>query len=107
MVLAQSLLSYPDSTITFTVDTDNSDKQLCSVIIHNNKPITFFSRRLRNPQRNYTTTKKEILTIVECLKQFCRIIFGCEINVFSYHKNLVYVTTMSEFQRVMRWKLII
>ena len=44
---------------------------------------------------------------MECLKQFRGIIFGYEINVFSYHKNLVYVATLSESQRVMHWQLII
>ena len=43
---------------------DASDKQLGAVISHNNKPISLFSRRLSNPQRNYTTTKKELLAIV-------------------------------------------
>ena len=44
---------------------------------------------------------------MECLKQFRGIIFGYEINVFSDHKNLFYVATLIESQRVMRWKLII
>ena len=42
-----------------------------------------------------------------CLKQFQGIIFGYVINVFSYHKNLVYAATLSGYQRVMRWKLIL
>ena len=42
---------------------------------------------------------------MECLKQFLVILFGYEINIFSYHKNLVYDKTLSESQRVMRWKL--
>ena len=45
--------------------------------------------------------------IVECLKQSRGIIFGYEINVFSYHINMVCVTTLGEAQRVMRWRLII
>ena len=52
-------------------------------------------------------TEKELITIVECLKQFRGILFSYEINVFSDHKNLVYAVTLSEFQRVMRWRLII
>ena len=61
---------------------------------------------MSKPQHNYPTTKKELLTIVECLKQFRGILFGYEINVFSYHKNLVYAATLSESQRVIRWQLI-
>ena len=45
--------------------------------------------------------------IIECLQQFGGILFGYEINVFSDNTNMVYVTTLSESKRVMRWKLII
>ena len=107
MVSEETLLSYPDWKVPFTVHTDASDKQLSAVISQNNKLIAFFSRKLVKPHRNYTTTNEELLVIVEYLKQFCGIIFGYEINLLSYHKNLVYVVTLSESQRVMRSRLII
>ena len=107
MVSSETLLSYPDWIIPFTVHTDVSDKQLDAVISHNNKPTAFFSRIFSKPRRNYTTNEKELLAIVECLKKFRSILFGYEINVLSYHKNLVYATTLSEYQQVIRWILII
>ena len=64
MVSAEILLNYPGCKLPFTVHTDVSDKQLGDVISYNNKPIAFFSRRLSKPQRNYTTTEKELLEIV-------------------------------------------
>ena len=99
VVSAETLLSYPDWKLPLIFHTDASDKQLGAVIVHNNKPIAFLSRRLIKPQRNYTTNEKELLAVVKCLKQFQEIIFGYEINVFSDHNNL----TLSESQRVMRW----
>ena len=87
MLSAETLLSYTYWDISFTLHTDDSDKQLGAFISHNNKPIALFSRRLYKPQHKYNATKKEILTIVECLKQFLGILFGYEINVFSYHKT--------------------
>ena len=63
--------------------------------------------RLSKPQYNYTTTEKELLAIVECLKQSRRILYGNEINLFSDHKNLVYAVTMRESQWLMRWQLIL
>ena len=56
MVYAETLLSYPDCKIPFTVHTDASDEQLCAVTSQNNKLIAFFSRKLIKPQRNYATT---------------------------------------------------
>ena len=57
MVSSETLSSYPDWKISFTVHTYASDKKLGAVISHNNKPIEFFSRRLINPYHNYTMTK--------------------------------------------------
>ena len=107
MVSAETLMNYPDWEMPFIVHTDASDMQLDAVIIQNNKPIAFFSRRPIKTQREYTTTKKELLLIVECLKQPWGIIFGYEINVFSDHNNMVYAGTLSESQRLMLWKTII
>ena len=44
---------------------------------------------------------------MERLKKFGGIIFGYEINILSYHNNLVYAVTLSGSQRVMRWRLIL
>ena len=95
MVSAEMLLNCPDWKLPFTVHTNAYDKQLGAVISQNNKPIAIFSRRLSNPQLNYTTSEKELLVILECLKNFLGILFGYKINLFSYYKNMVYTTTLS------------
>ena len=58
VVSAETLLNYLGWKNTFTVRTYTSDKQLGAVIGQNKKSIAFFSRRLINPQRNYTNTRK-------------------------------------------------
>ena len=52
----------------FEIHTDASDYQLGVVISQEVKPIAFFSRKLNKAQKNYTTTEKELLSIVECIK---------------------------------------
>ena len=74
MVSKETLLTYPDWSIPFTVHTDASDYQLGAVISQNDKPIAFFSRKLNSAQKNYTTTEKELLSIVECVKQYRNIV---------------------------------
>ena len=103
----KTLLSNPDWKILLKVHNDASDKKFGAVINQNNKPIASLSIKLTKPQSNYTTTEKELLKIVKCLKQFCGILFCYEIEESSYHKNLAYAATLSEFQRVMRWRLIL
>ena len=56
MVSAETLISDLDWKLTFTAQTDASDKQLCAVISQNNKPIAVFYRILISPHSSYTTT---------------------------------------------------
>jgi hypothetical protein len=107
MVSQETLLTYPDWSQHFDIHTDSSDFQLGAVISQQGKPIAFFSRKLNSAQRNYTTTEKELLSIVECCKEFRNILFGYPIKVYSDHKNLVHAATVSQSQRVMRWRLIL
>ena len=58
MVSGENLFGYPYYTITFTVHINTYDKQFVAVISQNNKPISFLSIILINPQHNYTTTEK-------------------------------------------------
>ena len=84
------LLSYPDFSKRFDIHTNASDLQLGSVISQDGKPIAFFSRKLTPAQLNYTTMEKELLAIVETLKEFRNILLGFEIKVFTDHQNLKY-----------------
>ena len=58
MVYDETLLSYLDWKIPFTLHTYASDKQLGGFISQNNKYVALFSRILIKPQHKYTTTEK-------------------------------------------------
>ena len=75
------------------------------MISQDNKPIAFYSRKLNPAQTRYTTTERELLSIVETLKEFCNILLGQKIIVHTDHKNLTYKNFNTE--RVMRWRLIL
>jgi RNase H-like domain found in reverse transcriptase/Reverse transcriptase (RNA-dependent DNA polymerase) len=105
IVSKETLLSYPDFSIPFDVYTDASHTQLGAVICQANKPIAFYSRKLNPAQTRYTTTERELLAIVETLKEFRNILLGQVIRVYTDHKNLTYKNFNTE--RVMRWRLIL
>ena len=76
-VMAQEIiLNYPDFSKVFEIHTDASDRQLGAVIAQEGKPLAFYSRKLSNAQRKYTTTEQELLSIVETLKEFRNILLG-------------------------------
>ncbi len=105
IVSKETLLTYPNFEIPFEIYTDASKTQLGAVICQNNKPIAFYSRKLNPAQTRYTTTERELLAIVETLKEFRNILLGQKIIVFTDHQNLTYKNFNTD--RVMRWRLIL
>ena len=105
IVSRETLLAYPNFAKPFDVYTDASQSQLGAAICQDNKPIAFYSRKLNPAQSRYTTTERELLAIVETLKEFRNILLGHVIRVFTDHKNLTYKNFNTD--RVMRWRLII
>ena len=83
LITRETLLAYPDFTKPFDIHTDASHTQLGAVISQNGKPIAFYSRKLNDAQTRYTTTERELLAIVETLKEFRNILLGQEIIVYS------------------------
>ena len=75
---------------------DTSKFQLGAVISQGDKPIAFYSRILNSAKVNYTTTERELLSIVETLKEFRNILLGQLIKVYTDHKNLTYQTFNKE-----------
>jgi hypothetical protein len=49
------MLTFPDFSKPFHIYTDASDKQLGAVITQDEKPIVFYSRKLKRAQQRYTT----------------------------------------------------
>ncbi|WKA13133.1 hypothetical protein VitviT2T_030464 [Vitis vinifera] len=70
--------------------------------------IYYVSKMLNEAQRNYTTTKKELLAIVFALDKFCAYLVGSFIVVFTDHSTLKYFLTKQDAKaRLIRWILLL
>ena len=105
IISREVMLTYPDFNQPFIIHTDASHLQLGAVISQNGKPIAFYSRKLNPAQTRYTTTERELLAIVETLKEFRNILLGQQVTVYTDHLNLTHKNFNVE--RVMRWRLIL
>ena len=70
LVSCEVLLAYPRFDQPFEVYTDASSYQLGAVIVQKNLPLAFYSRKLSDTQKKYTTREQELLSVVETMKEF-------------------------------------
>ena len=88
LIFHDVVLAYPNFTLPFRIYTDASDYQLGAMIIQNNRSITF-CRKFNGAQWQYSLIKKELLNIVETLKEFKGILFGQQIKALGLGSNWV------------------
>jgi hypothetical protein len=83
------MLSFPAFNKPFEIHTDASDFQLGAVVMQERKPVAFYSRKVNPAQRNCTTGKREMLSIVQTPRAYRNILLGHEIIIYTDHQNLV------------------
>jgi hypothetical protein len=99
------MLASPDFSKPFHIYTDASDTWLGAVITKDEKPIAFYSRKLKSAQKRYTTGEQELVSIVETLREFCNIILRYKIIMHTDHKKITNAKRTSD--RVIRGRLLI
>ena len=69
-VARDTLLAHPYFNETFKIHTDASAFQLGAVISQKCKPIAFYGRKINVAQQWHTFIERELLIIVETIKEF-------------------------------------
>ena len=97
---------YPDRPCT--LDTDASDVAigavLSQVVDGVERPIAFYSRIMNSAQRNYCTTRRELLAVVAALQHFRHYLLGSQVILRTDHHSLKWLSTFKRPEGILaRW----
>jgi hypothetical protein len=86
------VLGYPLPDAPFILDTDASNQAVGAVLSQlqdgQEQDIAYYSQTLSHPQRQYCTTRRELLAVIEAIQHFHHYLYGCHFTVRSYHAAL-------------------
>ncbi|GJZ81421.1 ty3-gypsy retrotransposon protein [Tanacetum coccineum] len=82
------ILGLPDFEHTFIVETDASADGIGAVLIQNDRPICYFSRKLGPRMRVAATYQKELFAIVEAVYKWRQYLLGRRFTIRTDHKSI-------------------
>ena len=102
------ILGYPQEEGRLTLDTDASDMGLGAVLSQDQdgveRVLSYSSRTLTKPERNYCVTRRELLAIIFGLKKFRHYLLGRRVLIRTDHAALKWVMHFKDPEgQVARW----
>jgi len=105
MLISAPILKVPDFSKPFTLITDASNVGLGGVLLQEDRPCAFESKKFSAAECGYTTTEREMLATVHCFKKWAVYLRQNKDNVIETdHMPNVYITTKPTLSaREIRW----
>lgn len=106
-----SILISPRPDKEYSLSTDASTKGVGAVLTQKDdmgrdRPVAYFSRKLKPYQIHYTVTELELLALVLSIEHFSIYLLGTQFKVFTDHKALLQVAKLKTANgRLARWAL--
>ena len=102
------VLGYPIPGEQYLLDTDASDVGIGAVLSQvqggMERPVAYYSRVLSRPEKQYCTTRKELLAVVKSIHHFRPYLYGVEFVVRTDHAALKWLLNFREPEgQVARW----
>src|SRR5215470_8048659 len=102
------VLTIADPLGPFEVTTDASNIAIGAILIQHQHPVAFLSRKLNTAEKNYTTQDKELLAIIESLRNWRHFLLGKQFTLWTDHKPLQYILTQPVLtERHARWMILL
>ena len=107
-LVSYPVLAFPRTDCEFIVDTDASEFGIGAVLSQvqggSGRVISFASRTLSKSERNYCTTRRELLALVFFIKQFRHYLYGKKFTARTDHKALQWLFSIKDPEgQVARW----
>ncbi|MCG8047963.1 MAG: RNase H-like domain-containing protein, partial [Candidatus Thiodiazotropha endolucinida] len=108
MLITAPMLSHPDFSLPFILDTDASDFAIGAVLSQNingtEKVVAYASRTLSKSERSYCVTRKEMLALVYFTKYFKHYLYGRKFTARTDHGSLRWLSKFKNPEgQVARW----
>ena len=102
------VLRYPTAEDHFILDTDASNESIGAALSQVQDgvevPIAFASNSLSKAQRNYCTTKRELLAVVVYTKKFKHFLWGSDFTLRTDHSSLKWLLNFRDAEGMIgRW----
>ena len=98
------LLALPNFNDVFEVETDASGVGIGAILSQNKRPIAYFSEKLNEAKRKYSTYDKEFYAIIRALEHWRHYLISKEFILHSDHEALKYIHSQQKLQpRHAKW----